>query len=83
MAFNKVEKCTYTITDSKHKVIDSATMEQSPLFTDFFSAKYVTNKTLTNLTSGNYTFQLAVYYINGTTRLPINDTMIVNSSVQK
>lgn len=83
LAFNKVEKCTYTITDTKQKVIDSTVMEQSPLFTDFFSAKYVTNKTLTNLPNGNYTFELAISYINGTVRLPLNETIIVDTDIQK
>ena len=60
--------------------------EKSSLFDassdPFRSSQYIINKTLTNLECGNYTFTLTVYYPNGTTRVPINGVIAVDTGAE-
>lgn len=67
--------CTYTITDSSHKVIASSVMLHFP-----FSSEYIIDKTLTNLANGNYTFMITPHYANGVVRTLENETFAVNTS---
>jgi hypothetical protein len=67
--------CTYTITDSSHKVIASSVMLHFP-----FSTEYIIDETLTNLTNGNYTFMITPHYTNGDVRTPENETFTVDTS---
>ena len=84
--FYQVEKCGYSITDSNQRLIDSSMAEKSSLFDassdPFRSSQYVINKTLANLECGNYTFTLTVYYPNGTTRVPINGVIAVDTGAE-
>ena len=81
--FYQVEKCGYSITDSTQRLIDGAIVERCPLFDvssdPFLSSEYIINKTLTNLANGNYTFTLTVYYANGTTRVPLDGVITVDT----
>jgi len=67
--------CTYTITNSNHKVVDSSVMLHAP-----FSSEYVIDKTLTNLANDTYTFVITTHYANGSTRTPENQTFTVDTS---
>ncbi|MGA2680900.1 MAG: hypothetical protein ABSF44_03770 [Candidatus Bathyarchaeia archaeon] len=67
--------CTYTVTNSNHKVIDGSVMLHSP-----FSSEYFINKTLTNLADGNCTFTITAHYANGRIDTPENETFTVDTS---
>ena len=67
--------CTYAITDSNHKTIDSSIMFHSP-----FSSEYTFSKTLTNMPNGNYTLTINARLSNGNIRTPINSTIILDTS---
>ena len=67
--------CTYTITDSSHKTIDSSIMLHSP-----FSSEYMLSKTLTNMPNGNYTLTINARLSNGNIRTPLNSTITVDTS---
>ena len=75
----QVEKCSYKITDCAQTVIANETLQRSSSG-DFFSGLYSTNKTLTNLSNGNYALALTVYYTNGTIRLSLNRTFTVDTT---
>ena len=67
--------CTYTITDSTHKTVDSSIMMHSP-----FSSEYIISKILTNLPNDNYTFIINAYCANGAIRTPVNSTFTVDTT---
>ena len=67
--------CTYTITDSNQKTIDSSIMLHFP-----FSSEYIISKTLTNLANDNYTFTIHAHYANGTVHVPLNETFTVDTN---
>ena len=67
--------CTYTITDSNHKVVDGSLMLHLP-----FSSEYIIDKTLTNLANGNYTFIITIHYANGSIHTPENQTFTVDTT---
>ena len=67
--------CTYAITDSNNKVIDSSLMLHST-----FASEYIINKTLTNLANGKYTFTITAHYADGTIHTPENQTFTVDTS---
>ena len=67
--------CTYTITDSNNKIVDSSVMLHFP-----FSSEYIISKKLTNLANGNYTYIINAYYTNGTIRIPLNSTFTVDTT---
>ena len=67
--------CTYTITDSVHKTVDSSIMLHFP-----FSSEYIISKTLTNLANDNYTFIINAYCANGAIRTPVNSTFTVDTT---
>ncbi|MGZ4851238.1 MAG: hypothetical protein ACXV2C_07660 [Candidatus Bathyarchaeia archaeon] len=69
--------CTYTITNSNHKVVDSSVMLHSP-----FSSEYTIDKKLTNLANDNYTFIITAHCANGSIRTPENQTFTVDTSFQ-
>jgi hypothetical protein len=64
--------CTYTITESNKRIIASSLMLHFP-----FSSEYAIDKTLTNLSSGNYTFMITIHYANGVTRTLVKGTFTV------
>ncbi len=70
--------CTYEVTDSNHKAIDSALMLHIP-----FSTEYIISKTLTNLANGNYTYSINAHLANGTIHVPLNETFTVDSNFQE
>ena len=70
--------CTYEVTDSSHKTIDSSLMLHVPL-----SSEYIISKTLTNLANGNYTLTINAYLANGTVHVPLNETFTVDSTFQE
>jgi hypothetical protein len=70
--------CTYEVTDSGHKTIDSSLMLHVPL-----CSEYIISKTLTNLANGNYTLTVNAYLANGTVHVPLNETFTVDSTFQE
>jgi hypothetical protein len=67
--------CTYTITDSNHKVVASSPITHLP-----FSSEYIIDKTLTNLANDNYTFIITALYADGRIHTPENETFTVDTS---
>ncbi len=67
--------CTYTITDSNHKIIDSSIMLHSPL-----ASEYVLSKTYTNIPNDNYTLMINARLADGKIRTPVNSTITVDTS---
>ncbi len=67
--------CTYTITDTSHKVIASSVMLHFP-----FSSEYIIDETLKNLANGNYTFMITPHYANGSIHTLENQTFTVDTS---
>ena len=70
--------CTYTVTDSNQKTVDSSLMLHVP-----FSSAYIISKSLTNLAYGNYTYTINAHLANGTVHVPLNGTFTVDSSFQE
>jgi hypothetical protein len=70
--------CTYEVTDSSHKIIDSSLMLHLP-----FCSEYIISKTLTNLANGNYTLKVNAYLANGEVHVPLNETFTVDSTFQE
>jgi hypothetical protein len=67
--------CTYTLTDSQNRVVDSSLMFHAP-----FSDEYIIAKTL-SLQNGDYTFVINAHYLNGTIYTPTNATIKVDTNV--
>ena len=67
--------CSYTITDSSHKTVDSSIMLHYP-----FSSEYIISKTLTKLPNDNYTFIINAHYANGTVLTPLNSIFTVDTT---
>ncbi|MGO8805551.1 MAG: hypothetical protein ACLQO7_02955 [Candidatus Bathyarchaeia archaeon] len=67
--------CTYIVTNSDHKVVDSSVMTHIP-----FSSEYIIDKTLTNLSNGNYAFTITDHYADGSIRTPENETFTIDTS---
>jgi hypothetical protein len=67
--------CTYTITDSSHKLIASSVMLHFP-----FSSEYIIDETLTNLANDTYTFMITPHYTTGYVRTHENETFTVDTS---
>jgi hypothetical protein len=67
--------CTYTITDTSHKVIASSLLLHFP-----FSSEYIIDETLTNLANDDYTAIMTAHYADGSTRTSGNQTFTVDTA---